>query len=91
MHRSFDCALAYARALLRMTREGWRRIKKIQLIVSVNPTWKDLAEDWFPLSRTPITRPTAHPGQGNVTAPITKPMEKRLMNAPSNAARLSGN
>jgi putative endonuclease len=28
--------------------KGWRRIKKIQLIVSVNPTWKDLAEDWFP-------------------------------------------
>jgi putative endonuclease len=28
--------------------KGWRRIKKIQLIVSMNPTWKDLAEDWFP-------------------------------------------
>lgn len=28
--------------------KGWTRIKKIQLIVSVNPTWKDLAEDWFP-------------------------------------------
>jgi putative endonuclease len=26
----------------------WRKIKKIQLIVSTNPTWKDLAEDWFP-------------------------------------------
>ncbi len=26
----------------------WMRIKKIQLIVSMNPTWKDLAEDWFP-------------------------------------------
>ena len=26
----------------------WKRIKKIQLIVSMNPTWKDLAEDWFP-------------------------------------------
>ncbi len=26
----------------------WTRIKKIQLIVSMNPTWKDLAEDWYP-------------------------------------------
>ena len=26
----------------------WRKIKKIQLIVSMNPTRKDLAEDWFP-------------------------------------------
>ena len=26
----------------------WTRIKKIQLIVSMNPAWKDLAEDWFP-------------------------------------------
>ena len=28
--------------------KGWTRIKKIQLIVSMNPTWKDMAEDWFP-------------------------------------------
>jgi putative endonuclease len=28
--------------------KGWRRIKKIQLIINMNPTWKDLAEDWFP-------------------------------------------
>ena len=26
----------------------WVRIKKIRLIVSMNPAWKDLAEDWFP-------------------------------------------
>ena len=26
----------------------WTRIKKMQLIVSMNPTWKDLAADWFP-------------------------------------------
>src|SRR5262244_2291421 len=31
--------------------KGWTRIKKIQLIVSMNPTWKDLAEDWFPESK----------------------------------------
>jgi putative endonuclease len=28
--------------------KGWRRLKKIQLIVSMNPTWDDLAADWFP-------------------------------------------
>ncbi len=26
----------------------WTRVKKIQLVVSMNPTWKDLAEDWYP-------------------------------------------
>lgn len=28
--------------------KGWRRIKNIQLIVSMNPAWNDLAADWFP-------------------------------------------
>jgi putative endonuclease len=27
--------------------KGWRREKKINLITSLNPTWKDLAEDWY--------------------------------------------
>jgi putative endonuclease len=27
--------------------KGWLRIKKIQLIVSVNPTWNDLSEGWY--------------------------------------------
>ena len=27
--------------------KGWRRSKKIELIKSMNPTWRDLAEDWF--------------------------------------------
>ena len=27
--------------------KGWLRIKKIQLIVSVNPGWKDLSEEWY--------------------------------------------
>lgn len=27
--------------------KGWRRSKKIDLIKSVNPTWKDLAGEWF--------------------------------------------
>jgi putative endonuclease len=27
--------------------KGWLRIKKIGLIVSVNPAWKDLSEGWY--------------------------------------------
>jgi putative endonuclease len=27
--------------------KGWRREKKVQLIESNNPGWKDLSEDWF--------------------------------------------
>lgn len=25
----------------------WRRVKKIRLIVSVNPAWRDLSEGWY--------------------------------------------
>jgi putative endonuclease len=28
--------------------KSWRRAKKIALIETMNPTWKDLAEGWFP-------------------------------------------
>jgi putative endonuclease len=27
--------------------KGWRRSKKIALIETNNPEWKDLAQDWF--------------------------------------------
>jgi len=27
--------------------KGWLRIKKIQLIVSMNPTWSDLSAGWY--------------------------------------------
>jgi len=27
--------------------KGWLRIKKIALIVSVNPAWRDLSADWY--------------------------------------------
>ena len=27
--------------------KGWVRTKKIRLIESTNPDWRDLAEDWF--------------------------------------------
>ena len=40
----------YVRNAIRREKQikRWRKIKKMQLIVSVNPTWKDLAEEWFP-------------------------------------------
>ncbi len=27
--------------------KGWRRFKKVSLIHSANPTWKDLSSEWF--------------------------------------------
>ena len=27
--------------------KGWLRIKKIALVVSVNPAWRDLSEEWY--------------------------------------------
>jgi putative endonuclease len=27
--------------------KGWLRIKKLALVVSVNPTWRDLSEGWY--------------------------------------------
>ena len=26
--------------------KGWLRIRKLELIISTNPTWRDLSEDW---------------------------------------------
>jgi putative endonuclease len=34
--------------------KGWRREKKVALIESSNPTWRDLSEDWYP-ERDPST------------------------------------
>jgi len=28
--------------------KGWRREKKNKLVESMNPSWKDLAADWYP-------------------------------------------
>jgi len=27
--------------------KGWLRLKKVELIESVNPEWRDLSEEWF--------------------------------------------
>jgi putative endonuclease len=42
-YKNVHAALAREKQLKR-----WTRIKKIQLVVSMNPTWKDLAEHWYP-------------------------------------------
>jgi putative endonuclease len=36
--------------------KGWRRQKKIALIESMNPKWKDLSREWYE-SRGPSTHP----------------------------------
>jgi len=61
IHEGFTCKYkvdrlvyweSYGRVLHAIAREkqikGWLRIKKIQLIVSVNPTWADLSREMFP-------------------------------------------
>ena len=36
--------------------KGWRREKKVWLIQKHNPTWHDLAADWFEVQRTPTPK-----------------------------------
>ena len=38
------------RAAIRREKQikGWRRKKKVALIVATNPTWEDLAAEWWP-------------------------------------------
>ena len=31
--------------------KGWRRSKKLNLIETTNPKWKDLSADWYPSAR----------------------------------------
>ncbi len=40
-YRDVNAAIAREKQLKR-----WRRDKKVKLIESVNPTWKDLSDDW---------------------------------------------
>ena len=35
--------------------KGWLRIKKVALVESLNPQWKDLAEEWSEGTRPPQT------------------------------------
>jgi putative endonuclease len=42
----------------------WKRLKKIALIVALNPSWKDLSEEWFRPEQVPcscIGPSTSHP------------------------------
>jgi putative endonuclease len=39
--------------------KGWTRQKKIALIESANPRWRDLSVDWFRAGKTEILRPSA--------------------------------
>jgi putative endonuclease len=33
--------------------KGWRRAKKVVLIESMNPAWKDLSADWYAIPPEP--------------------------------------
>ncbi len=39
--------------------KGWKRLRKISLIESRNPTWEDLAKNWFLLSPNPFRKARA--------------------------------
>jgi putative endonuclease len=43
----YECHASIIEAIARETRiKGWLRIKKIELIVSLNPDWRDLSLNW---------------------------------------------
>ena len=45
--------------------KGWSRIKKMALIVKLNPGWRDLSEDWGKPLRAPAGRRNGRPlGRG---------------------------
>ncbi|MFZ0901913.1 MAG: GIY-YIG nuclease family protein [Candidatus Sulfotelmatobacter sp.] len=41
--------------------KGWLRIKKIALIVSVNPEWKDLSAEWYERHQYQPPKASCHP------------------------------
>jgi hypothetical protein len=46
--------------------KGWRREKKLRLIESMNPEWRDLAEDWLAFARgAVIPNPERSEGEGS--------------------------
>ncbi|HEY0702161.1 MAG TPA: GIY-YIG nuclease family protein [Candidatus Acidoferrales bacterium] len=51
----------YDRIAVAIAREkqikGWLRAKKVALIESKNPNWKDLAEEFFPLKKMQLQKP----------------------------------
>jgi putative endonuclease len=49
--------------------KGWTRAKKVRLIESKNPTWKDLSEDWEEGQYVPPTGAAAAPPVPGLTDP----------------------
>ena len=69
----FEAASDPEIAIMREKRiKGWARVKKVAMIESMNPLWKDLASDWFvdvslsdpshPLGMTRVGRARIHWG-----------------------------
>jgi putative endonuclease len=68
------------RAAIRREKEikGWTRKKKIALIESANPQWKDLAEGWgkqVPAPSWQIRKPGEGPHPGDSSGPKAGPSE----------------
>jgi putative endonuclease len=52
--------------------KGWRRNKKIQLIESMNPHWRDLAESWKDVYKPPaLPAKSSDAGTGSGSAECT--------------------
>jgi putative endonuclease len=49
--------------------KGWTRAKKIRLIESKNPTWKDLSEDWDEAQYVPPPEPVPAPSAPGASDP----------------------
>ena len=46
--------------------KGWRREKKVALIESINPTWKDLSDDTIAMHMQIIPRAARNPNHGDL-------------------------
>ncbi len=51
--------------------KGWLRIKKVALIESVNPHWKDLAEKWWPVCHPERSEGSQQQGDSSLTLRMT--------------------
>jgi len=47
--------------------KGWRRARKVALVESVNPSWRDLSEDWGMISfEQNLIEQDCHPQCNNI-------------------------
>jgi putative endonuclease len=51
--------------------KGWLRIRKIALIVSVNPAWRDLSLEWYERHEFQPDAPQSVPGASNASTKLS--------------------